>query len=269
MAACPGHTPAAAGVGRTREIALLFWTLSPDSHCGRIFPAQAEASGTRTRRRRSGAGGRDRARARAAAPSGLSAALPASARFMPPLSALGPLFRYRFEQIYLPRVGYHLDVSTRSTSRVLGGYYKSRRLVRIYARDRVQGLRPLEELFDTFLHEMAHHLEYTEPFSFAARACGRIPGRMHSRLFWKILGELKYRWARLQEQKRVASPASRTEGPGCRRAIRGDRTPGPYSMVLSYLVAMPSSLSLAAASVAALDTSIFFSTARITPSLSM
>jgi hypothetical protein len=139
------------------------------------------------------------------APPGLAASAAATGRFMPPVSALGPLFRYRFEQIYLPRVGYHLDVSDRATSRVLGGYYKSRRLVRIYARERGQGVRPLEELFDTFLHEMAHHLEYTEPFSFSARACGRVPGRMHSRLFWKILGELKYRWARLQEEKRTGA----------------------------------------------------------------
>jgi hypothetical protein len=137
-------------------------------------------------------------------PPGLAASASAAAtgRFTPPISALGPLFRYRFEQIYLPRVGYHLDVNNRPTTRVLGGYYKSRRLVRIYARERGQGVRPLEELFDTFLHEMAHHLEYTEPFSFSARACGRVPGRMHSRLFWKILGELKYRWAQLQVERR-------------------------------------------------------------------
>ena len=134
---------------------------------------------------------------------GVAPAAPAPVRFTPPLSALGPLFRFRFEQIYLPRVGYHLDINERATTRVLGGYYKSRRLVRIYARERGQGVRPVEELFDTFLHEMAHHLEYTEPFSFAARACGRVPGRMHSRLFWKILGELKHRWARVQEQKRA------------------------------------------------------------------
>ena len=97
------------------------------------------------------------------------------------------------------------STSTSTTGRprrILGGYYKSRRLVRIYARDRELGQRPLEELFDTFLHELAHHLEYTEPFSFSARGCGRVPGRMHSRLFWRILGELKYRWARVQEQQR-------------------------------------------------------------------
>jgi hypothetical protein len=122
--------------------------------------------------------------------------------FTPPVSALGPLFRHRFKTIHQCRVDYQLDMNNRATVRVLGGYYKSRRLIRVYARDREQGVRPMEELFDTFLHEMAHHLEYTEPFSFSARSCGRVPGRMHSRLFWKILGELKYRWARLQNQQR-------------------------------------------------------------------
>ncbi|MFO0888635.1 MAG: hypothetical protein U0790_05740 [Isosphaeraceae bacterium] len=121
-----------------------------------------------------------------------------------PVSALGPLFRYRFERIYRCRVEYELDINNRATTRVLGGYYRSRSLVRVYARDREHGQRPLEELFDTFLHEMAHHLEYTEPTSFSARACGRVPGRMHSRLFWRILGELKYRWAELQRRHREA-----------------------------------------------------------------
>jgi hypothetical protein len=125
---------------------------------------------------------------------------PEHSRFAFPSSAIGPLFRYRFERIYRCRVDYKLEINNRATTRVLGGYYKTRRLVRIYSKDRELGPRPLEELFDTFLHEMAHHLEYTEPLSFAARACGRVPGRMHSRLFWKILGELKYRWARLQRQ---------------------------------------------------------------------
>jgi hypothetical protein len=125
--------------------------------------------------------------------------------FTPPLSALSPLFRHRFEKIHACRVDYALDINGRPTIRVLGGYYKSRRLIRVYARDRQQGFRPVEELFDTFLHEMAHHLEYTEPFSFSARSCGRVPGRMHSRLFWRILGELKYRWTRQQRQTREDS----------------------------------------------------------------
>ncbi|MGE3820852.1 MAG: hypothetical protein AB7I30_15670 [Isosphaeraceae bacterium] len=122
---------------------------------------------------------------------------PPPRRFEPPVSALGPLFRARFDRIYDCLVAYQIDVSTRPTTRVLGGYYKTRRLVRIYSHDRELGRRPIEELFDTFLHEMAHHVEYTEPDSFHARACGRVPGRMHSPLFWRILGELKGRWADL------------------------------------------------------------------------
>ena len=122
--------------------------------------------------------------------------------YEPPIAALSPLFRYRLERIHTCRVDYIIDVNTRPTTRVLGGYYKSRRLVRIYAHDRKLGRRPLHELFDTFLHEVAHHLEYTEPHSFAACGCRRIPGRMHSRLFWVILGELKQRWADLQAQRR-------------------------------------------------------------------
>jgi hypothetical protein len=119
-------------------------------------------------------------------------------RFEPPISALGPLFRLRLESIYRCLGEYEVDIITRPTTRVLGGYYKTRRLVRVYSHDRVLGRRPMEELFDTFLHEIAHHIEYTEPDSFHARACGRVPGRMHSRLFWRILGELKGRWADLQ-----------------------------------------------------------------------
>lgn len=121
-------------------------------------------------------------------------------RFDVPVSAIGPLFRARLERIFRCRVDFDLDVNARATVRVLGGYYRTRRLIRVYAHDRDQGRRPLEELFDTFLHEVAHHLEYTEPGTFSARACGRVPGRMHSRLFWRILGELKYRWADLQRQ---------------------------------------------------------------------
>ena len=87
----------------------------------------------------------------------------ARTRYEPPVSAIGPLFRCRFARIHRCRVDYDLDVNTRATARVLGGYYKTRRLVRIYTHDREDRPRPLEELFDTFLHEIAHHLEYTEP----------------------------------------------------------------------------------------------------------
>jgi len=135
-----------------------------------------------------------------AAPRPMAPAPPA--RFEPPVSAIGPLFRLRLERIYRCHMNFHLDVNTRPTTRVLGGYYKSRRLVRIYSHDRDEGRRPLEELFDTFLHEVAHHLEYTESHSFASGGCRRVPGLMHSRLFWRILGTLKQRWADYQLQRR-------------------------------------------------------------------
>jgi hypothetical protein len=120
--------------------------------------------------------------------------------YQPPISALAPLFRNRLERMYRCRVAFVIDINTRPTTRVLGGYYRSRRLVRIYSHDTKEGRRPLNELFDTFLHEVAHHLEYTEPQSFASRVCRRVPGRMHSRLFWKILSELKRLWADVQER---------------------------------------------------------------------
>jgi hypothetical protein len=118
--------------------------------------------------------------------------------FEPPVSALGPLFLCRFERIYVCQHAFHVDMNVRPTVRVLGGYYRRQRLVRVYTHDRITGRRPLEELFDTFLHEVAHHIEYTEPRTFRAPGCGRVYGRMHSPLFWRILGELKGRWADLQ-----------------------------------------------------------------------
>ena len=47
-------------------------------------------------------------------------------RFEPPLSALGPLFRHRLDRLYRVLVPYQLEINTRATTRVLGGYYKSR-----------------------------------------------------------------------------------------------------------------------------------------------
>lgn len=120
------------------------------------------------------------------------------AAFEPPLGALGPMFLSRLARLHHCRVPFVLDINRRATNRVLGGYYRRRQLVRVYAIDSVTGRRPIEELFDTFLHEVAHHLEYTEPQSFRARACARVPGRMHSALFWRILNELKARWLELQ-----------------------------------------------------------------------
>jgi hypothetical protein len=120
--------------------------------------------------------------------------------FEPPISALSLLFRSRLNRIRHCKEDYTLDINTRATSRMLGGYYRRRKLVRVYSHDRHLGRRPLEELFDTFLHEIAHHLEYTEPASFQADRCQRVPGTMHSPLFWHILGNLKVRWARLQAE---------------------------------------------------------------------
>jgi hypothetical protein len=128
----------------------------------------------------------------------LAGQAPARDVFEPPVGALSPLFLSRLARIHHCREPFVLDVNRRATRRVLGGYYKRRKLVRVYVMDRETGRRPLEELFDTFLHEVAHHLEYTEPESFRARACARVPGRMHSALFWRILNELKGRWLELQ-----------------------------------------------------------------------
>ncbi len=125
---------------------------------------------------------------------------PPATTFEPPVSALATFFRTRLDRVHPCKVAFSLQINTRATNRVLGNYYKSRRLVRVYTHDTDHGRRPLEELFDTFLHEVAHHLEYTEYESFDAAGCGRVPGRMHSRLFWTILGTLKSRWV---EDQRV------------------------------------------------------------------
>ncbi len=143
-------------------------------------------------------GGRLVVESRAPAPAAGPVADPFGKLFEPPVEALGRLFRNRLDRVHASEVPFAVDINARPTRRVLGGYYKTRRLVRVYAIDREAGRRPLEELFDTFLHEVAHHLEYTEPDAFRGRACGRVPGRMHSPLFWRILGELKGRWADLQ-----------------------------------------------------------------------
>lgn len=123
-----------------------------------------------------------------------------SGPFNPPVSSLGLLFRARLARFQTCKASFFIDMNARPTTRILGGYYRRRALVRVYTHDRVAGRRPTEELFDTFLHEIAHHLEYTEPATFEGQRCGRQPGRMHSPLFWHILGSLKYRWAQLQAE---------------------------------------------------------------------
>ena len=161
-------------------------------------PSPPSATPPAARERAADDAGRSDGSTTTGAPRSSPGSAAAPGRFDVPVAAIGPLFRARLDRIFRCRVDFDLDVNPRATARVLGGYYRSRRLIRVYVHDREQGRRPLEELFDTFLHEIAHHLEYTEPDSFSARACGRVPGRMHSRLFWRILGELKLRWARLQ-----------------------------------------------------------------------
>ncbi|HEX8198990.1 MAG TPA: hypothetical protein VF590_00780 [Isosphaeraceae bacterium] len=184
-----------------------YWLVHPNGGRQLIDPKHFDLERLAEQARRLGGRlvveGRDEAVATAARPPRDGEA--PAARFEPPLSALGPMFRNRLDMIYACAIPFTLDMNARPTVRVLGGYYKKRRLIRVYTRDRQTGRRPLEELFDTFLHEVAHHIEYTEPQAFHAAACGRVPGRMHSRLFWRILGELKGRWNDLQRRGDVAS----------------------------------------------------------------
>ena len=63
--------------------------------------------------------------------------VPPAGRFEPPVSALGPLFLHRFERIHDCRLEFSVDISSRPTRRVLGGYYRSRGLVRVYSHDSV------------------------------------------------------------------------------------------------------------------------------------
>jgi len=187
----------------SRSMTERYWLVGPDGDRRPIDPTRCDLERLAERARRSG--GRliieGRADASSSSADGTKRARSSgatSAPYEPPVSAIGALFRRRLDRIHAPSTSYELDINTRATVRVLGGYYRKRRLVRLYTHDRETGRRPLEELFDTFLHEMAHHLEYTEPQSFHGRFCGRVPGRMHSELFWRILGELKGRWADLQ-----------------------------------------------------------------------
>ena len=171
-----------------------YWLVQPNGGRQLIDPAQFDLARLAEQVRRRG--GRLVVEAEPAPLAGEAQRPPR--RFEPPVSALAPLFRDRLARLYTVRESFDIDMNVRPTTRVLGGYYRRKVLIRVYTHDRVAGRRPLEELFDTFLHEVAHHLEYSEPDSFKASACGRVPGRMHSRLFWHILGVLKLRWAESQ-----------------------------------------------------------------------
>jgi hypothetical protein len=178
-----------------------YWLVLPNGGRQLIDPARFDLASVEERARRIGG-----QLVVESAELGVLQAVPHVPRaFEPPISALGPLFRVRLGRVFECRVPYLLDINMRATVRVLGGYYKRTRLVRVYSHDRVTGRRPLEELFDTFLHEIAHHIEYTEPQTFRARACGRVPGRMHSALFWRIFGDLKHRWADAQAAQRASA----------------------------------------------------------------
>lgn len=174
-----------------------YWLVHPNGCRQRIDPARFDLEALAARAQASGA--RLVAETDMEVPPTTTLKRPPS--FDPPVAAIGPLFRSRFARIHVCRVPFDLDINVRRTVRVLGGYYRRTRLIRVYAHDRKTGRRPLEELFDTFLHEVAHHLEYTEPDSFDAALCGRVRGRMHSALFWRILGHLKFRWAEVQQSE--------------------------------------------------------------------
>jgi len=181
---------------RDRFMAERYWLVLPNGGRQLIDPGQFDIDALLETARRIGG------RLVVEAPSGTSVAeQPATRdprRFEPPVSALAPLFRDRLRRIYHCQVDFETDMNIRPTARMLGGYYRRRRLVRIYTHDTHTGRRSMEELFDTYLHEVAHHLEYTEHIRFDAEACQRVRGMMHSPLFWKILGHLKQRWAALQ-----------------------------------------------------------------------
>ena len=111
----------------------------------------------------------------------------------PPLERL---FRRRLGRIYESQVEFELEFHRRPTRVAMGRYYRSRRLIRIYAVDADEGERSVEELFEVFLHELAHHLEYHEPDRFGGE-CQREHGRAHSPLFHHIWETLRSRWAKI------------------------------------------------------------------------
>lgn len=189
-----------------------YWLVLPNGARQLIDPQQFDLASIQERARRVGGQLVFERTDGTSADRRLMPAPPVLRMFEPPVAALAPLFRARFERLHICRAEYTLDINQRPTTRVLGGYYRKRRLVRIYSHDRQTGRRPLEELFDTFLHEMAHHLEYTEPHAFDATACERVKGRMHSPLFWQILRDLKRRWSTTQRVDAHATAAAAAAG---------------------------------------------------------
>ena len=110
--------------------------------------------------------------------------------FEAPISALGPLFRGRLARVYDCRAGFEVDINIRPTNRVLGGYYKTRRLVRVYSHDRATRAVARWRSCSTPSSTRSPITSNTPSlFLSTPEACGRVPGRMHSQLFWRILGE--------------------------------------------------------------------------------
>lgn len=81
-----------------------------------------------------------------------------------------------------------VELILRPYSKTMYGYYdprKRRIVLYIYLDCGKSHLRPYSELWDTFLHELAHHLQYT------TTNYVRTKGVMHNSGFYKILDSLK------------------------------------------------------------------------------
>lgn len=109
------------------------------------------------------------------------------------------LFRARLSRIYEYRTPFVLQFLERPTVQALGRYYRAERLIRIYVVDMKTGPRDVEELFEIFLHELTHHLEYYEPDVFGGH-CEREHGVAHSPLFHWILETLSQRWNEIRNK---------------------------------------------------------------------
>lgn len=110
----------------------------------------------------------------------------------------------RLERIHTCRAPFTLELKSRPTVWALGRYYRSRALIRIYTHCKSEGPRPRRTIAAIFLHELAHHLEYTEPDTFGGEACERVPGVQHSPLFRQILRELVDGWRVAVEPREMA-----------------------------------------------------------------
>ena len=155
------------------------------------------------------------------------------------------------------RVEFVVDINTRPTRRVLGGYYKSRRLVRVYSHDRG---RPA-----------ARWKSCSTPFCTRSRTTSSTPSR-------QSFGSPGCRASRPDAQPAVLADPGRAEvalgraqTPGVRMEAAWPRCPenDPDPSARSHCRRVPDSLSLAATSAPALSTLTALSMALMIPSLSM